>query len=409
MRLSLRTLPCACLALVAWLGAWPDAEGQQPLRIGASFSSTGTYAQLGQTVHRGHQLCVKHANDTGGVLGRKIEFRAEDDRSEAARSVAIYGRLLTQEKVDAVFSPYSAPITDAMAEVTETRRKPLVACCMGTTSLYRKGRKFIFMLLSPGEVYLEGLIDMAAKRGLKTIAVIHEDTPFPRAIAQGGLELARRRGLQAVLVEAYPAKTTDFAPILARVKAVNPDVVAAATYFDDSVAITRQMRESDINPRMHAVTVGPGLPKFYELLGRAAEFVYGPSQWEPELVTLRAGGLVPIARQFPGAREFVESYRKEFPAADLSYQTAQGYGACQILLEGIRRAGSLDGDKVRDAILKMDLNTVFGAFKVDTDGVQIAHKMLMLQWQDGKKVIVWPEELAPGKPRFPTPPWSHRP
>ena len=168
------------------------------------------------------------------------------------------------------------------------------------------------------------------------------------------------------------------------------------------------MRALDINPRIYALTVGSDLPKFYEQLGRAAEFVYGPAQWQPELVTLRAGGLVPIARQYPGAREFVESYRKEFPGADLSYQTAQGYGACQILLEGIRRAGSLDGEKIRDAILKMDLHTVFGGFKVDRDGVQVAHKMVMFQWQDGKKVIVWPEELAPDKPRFPTPPWSQR-
>jgi branched-chain amino acid transport system substrate-binding protein len=57
----------------------------------------------------------------------------------------------------------------------------------------------------------------------------------------------------------------------------------------------------------------------------------------------------------------------------------------------------------------MDLNTVYGAFRVDQDGVQIAHRMVMFQWQDGKKVIVWPEELAPDKPRFPTPPWSQRP
>ena len=71
--------------------------------------------------------------------------------------------------------------------------------------------------------------------------------------------------------------------------------------------------------------------------------------------------------------------------------------------------GSIDGEKVRDAIRKLDLNTVFGAFKVNPDGLQIAHKMLTFQWQDGKKVIVWPDELAPGKPRFPTPPWRERP
>ena len=126
-----------------------------------------------------------------------------------------------------------------LATVAEAHRKPLVACCMGTTALYRKSRAFTFMLLSPGEVYFEGLVDMAAQRGLKTIAVIHEDTPFPRAIAQGGIELARRHGLQVVLFEAYPPRTRDFAPLLGRVKAANPDVVAAATYFEDSVTITR--------------------------------------------------------------------------------------------------------------------------------------------------------------------------
>lgn len=155
---------------------------------------------------------------------------------------------MTLQKVDAVFSPFSAPITDAVAEVAEKHRKPLVACCMAATPNYEKGRKFLFMFLSPGEVYLEGLVDMAAKRGLKTIAVIHEDTPFPTAIAQGGLALAKKRGLQAVVVEADPRKTIDFSAILAKVKAANPDVVAAATYFDDSVAIVRHMKELDVNP-----------------------------------------------------------------------------------------------------------------------------------------------------------------
>ena len=85
-----------------------------------------------------------------------------------------------------------------------------------------------------------------------------------------------------------------------------------------------------------------------------------------------------------------------------------GYGGCQILVEAVRRAGSLNSAKLRDAISKLDHNTVFGAFRVDRDGVQIAHKRVLFQWQDGKKVIVWPEELAPNQPRFPTPPWSQR-
>jgi branched-chain amino acid transport system substrate-binding protein len=226
---------------------------------------------------------------------------------------------------------------------------------------------------------------------------------------QGAVELAKKRGLRVSALEAYPAKTTEFAAILAKINGANPDAIAAITYFNDSIAIARQLKDLNINPKMFAVTVGGDFPKFYETLGRTAEYVYGPSQWEPELVTLRAGGLVPIAREYPGAREFVEAYRKEFPGAELSYQTAQGYGGCQVLLEAIRQVGSLDGEKVRAAILKMNLKTAFGSFKVDQDGLQVAHKMVIFQWQDGKKAIVWPEELAVNQPRFPAPPWNKRP
>jgi branched-chain amino acid transport system substrate-binding protein len=80
-----------------------------------------------------------------------------------------------------------------------------------------------------------------------------------------------------------------------------------------------------------------------------------------------------------------------------------------VLVGAIKRAGSLDRERVRTSILGLDFSTIYGGFRVDPDGFQIAHKMVTFQWQDGKKVIVWPDELAPGKPRFPTPPWSQRP
>jgi branched-chain amino acid transport system substrate-binding protein len=244
-------------------------------------------------------------------------------------------------------------------------------------------------------VYLEGLIDMAAKRGLKTVALVNEDTLFPKATVQGTIELAKKKGLQVVFVEAYPKGNTDFSAILTKIRAANPDVLGGATYFDDAVAITRQMKELNVNPKMYGVTVGGDLPKFYELLGKNAEFVYGSTQWEPEL-------------PYPGAKEFSEAHKKEFPGADLSYHAAGGYGGCQVLVEAIRRAGSLDGEKIREQILKLDTNTVYGGFKVDQDGFQISHRMVTFQWQEGRKVIVWPDELATGKPLFPTPPWSQR-
>jgi branched-chain amino acid transport system substrate-binding protein len=290
-------------------------------------------------MRRGAELCIKHANDKGGVLGRRIELLVEDDHSDAPTAAAIYERLFTRDKVDAVLGPYSSPLAEAIAEVIEKHRMPVVANA-AATSIFKKGRKFVFMITSPAEGYLEGLIDLAARRGLKTVAVIHEDTLLQKSIAEGALELAKKRGLQVVLAESYPKGTTDFGAIFGRVKTANPDVLAAATY--DAVALTRLLKALGINPKMLGMTVGVALPQFYETLGRDAEFVYGASLWEPELVTLRAGGLIPIARQYPGAREFVEAHRKEFPGPELSYHSAQGYGACQVLMEAIRRAGSLD-------------------------------------------------------------------
>ena len=387
--------------------AAPVADAQPPIRIGASIAQTGLIAALGQDQLRGYQLCVKHMNDKGGVLGRKLELVVYDNGSDSATAVRLYDKLITQNKVDLVLGPFGAPTTDAVADVTEKHKMPMVALAPAT-SIYRKGRKFIFSMVSPAEGFLEGLLDLAAKKGLKTVALINADNLFGRAVTQGAIEVAKKKGRQVISVDAYPSRTTDFSAILTKVRAANPDVLGGATSFEDAVSITRQLKALNVNSRMVGLTAGVDLPKFYEVLRREAEFVYGATYWLPELVDLRAGGLVPIARQYPGAREFVESYKKEFPGADLSHYSAVGYGACQILVEAIRRAGSLEGEKLRDAILKMDNNTVFGGFRVDRDGVQVAHKMLLFQWQDGKKVIVWPEELAANPPRFPTPPWSQR-
>ena len=404
----MRTVVAFFIATLS-LGLAGIAQAQTPIRIGASLSLTGSYAELGKTFDRGYRVCVKQANDKGGVLGRKIDLSVEDDKSEPATAAAIYEKLIAKDKVDAVFSPYSSGITEGMADVTERHRMPMVAAGAATRSIYKKGRKFVFMVFTPAEAYLEGLVDAAAKRGLKTVAVIYEDSIFHTAIAQGMIALAKKHGLQVVIAEGYPVKTTDFSALLNKIKAANPDVVAATSYFNDAIAIVRQMKEAGVDPRMAGVTAGGDLPKFYEVLGKSAEFIYGATQWEPELVRLRAGGVIPIARSYPGAREFIEDHEKLFPGADMSYQSAAAFGGCQILLDAIRRAGSLDRDQVRAEIVKFDGNTAFGAFRVDAEGIQIAHKMLMFQWQDGKKAIVWPEGLAAVAARFPTPPWSKRP
>jgi branched-chain amino acid transport system substrate-binding protein len=380
----------ALVALVASTGA----QAQAPIKIGASLSLTGTYAQPGSYQKEGYELCQDHLNAKGGLLGRKVEFVFYDDQSMPATGVRLYEKLITEDKVDAVMGPYSSPITEAVANVSEKYQKVMVSPLAATTSIFKKGRKYIFMVISPAEAYLDGLVDMAAKRGLKTIAVINEDTLFTKASAVGVAEIAKKKGMQVVFQEAYPKGNTDFSALLTKLKAANPDVIAASTYFDDAVAITRQMKELNVNAKMYGVTVGGDLPKFYELLKQNAEYVYGATQWEGNL-------------PYPGQKEFVDSYQKKFGHEPV-YHSAAGYAGCVIYGEAVKRAGSLDSDKVRDQLLKLETRTFFGDYKVDGDGFQVAHKMVMFQWQDGKKVTVWPDDLANGKPRYPTPGWGQR-
>jgi branched-chain amino acid transport system substrate-binding protein len=371
------------------------AAAQAPIKIGASISMTGTYAKPGIYQKEGYELCVQEANDKGGLLGRKIDLVVYDDQSTPTTGQRLYEKLITEDKVDVVMGPYSSAISEAVANVTEKYKKVMVAPLAATTSIFKKGRKYIFMVISPAEVYLEGLVDIAAKRGLKTIAIVNEDTLFPKTAANGTAEFAKKRGLQIVLQEAYPKGNTDFSALLTKIKAANPDVIAASTYFDDAVALTRQMKELNVTPKMYGVTVGGDLPEFYDLLKQNAEYIYGATQWEPTL-------------PYPGQKEFMAIYQKKFNH-EPSYHAAAGYAGCVLYLDAVRKAGTLDSDKVREQLLKLETRTMLGDYKVDADGFQTAHKMVLFQWQDGKKVTVWPDDLAAGgKARFPTPPWNQR-
>src|SRR6266566_2433549 len=393
MTMTFRTLLVAAMVAAVLAGSLPSFA-QAPIKIGASLSLTGTYAKPGTYQKEGYDVCAEGVNGKGGLLGRKIEFVLYDDQSNPATGVKLYEKLITEDKVDAVMGPYSSPITEAVANVSEKYKKVMVSPLAATTSIFKKGRKYIFMVISPAEVYLEGLIDMAAKRGLKTVAVVNEDTLFSKAAASGAVELAKKKGLQVVFTEAYPKGNTDFSALLTKVKALTPDVLAAATYFDDAVALTRQMRELDVNPKAYGVTVGGDLPEFYDTLKTNAEYVYGATQWEPVL-------------PYPNNTEFFEAYKKEF-GHEPSYHSAAGYAGCLIYAEAVKRAGTLDADRVREQLLKLEMRTIFGEYKVDADGFQVAHKIVTFQWQEGRKVVVWPDELALAKPRFPTPPWNQR-
>jgi branched-chain amino acid transport system substrate-binding protein len=372
------------------------SAAQQSLRIGVSLSITGKqYSVQGGYGREGYLLCQKDVNAQGGVLRRSIEFVIYDDGSDEKTAARNYEKLITEDKVDAVLGPYGSAITEAVADVTEKHRKLMIAPMAATTSIWQKGRRYLIMMLAPVEGLSEGLLDLAARNGLKTVAVIKLDGLVANAAANGAGELAKTKGLQLVFSETYPNGTTDFSGILSKVKAAKPDVLMAASVrLEDLVAITRQARELDLNVSMLSSVPYGLLPDYYKQLGKDAEFVYSGSFWETSL-------------PYPGNQEFVTAYEKEFKRAP-AVQSAGAYAACRLLTETAQRIGSLDSDKLREALLPLKTKTVLGDFAVDERGYQTAHKAITIQWQNGQQVVVWPDDVTSGKPRFPSPPWSQR-
>ena len=137
MKRSRRAFTTAFIAGAFWIGLVPPVNAQPPLRIGMSLSRTGPYAAQGQNHLRARQLCVKHANEKGGILGRRIELIVEDDQSKAPTAVAIYEKLITQDKVDAILGPYGSAIVEAVADVSEKHKMSMVAPSGSATSIYK--------------------------------------------------------------------------------------------------------------------------------------------------------------------------------------------------------------------------------------------------------------------------------
>ena len=376
---------------------WPSPSlAQQPLRIGATMSLTGKqYSVQGGYGREGYLLCEKHVNAKGGVLGRRIQLTIYDDESDEKTAAGLYEKLIVEDKVDAVLGPYGTAITEAVADVLERHRKVMVAANAATSSIWEKGRRYLIMVLAPIDTAAVGVADTAARNGLRSVAILSQDALLPRAVAKGTREVAKARGLDVVSSEVYADGTADFSAALSKAKSAKPDVfVAISVRLDDLVAITRQMKELDFNVKMLSSLPYGLLPEYYKRLGKEAEFVYSATFWEAALPN-------------PGNQDFVVAYEKEFKRPP-AVQSANSYAGCQILVEAVRRAGTTESEPLREALLAMKWKTILGDFAVDQRGFQVGQRAVTIQWQDGKQAVVWPDELASARMRFPTPAWSQR-
>lgn len=375
------------------LGAAPPAE-QRPLRIGASMSLTGRYDRTGKEVMNAYQLWMDQVNARGGILGRQVEFVVYDDASDPETSAKLYEKLITDDKVDLILGPYSSPVTIPASTVTEKYQYPMIVSGASATEIWTRGYKSVFGIYTMAPFYLDGAVDIAAKNGYKTVAIVNENSAFAKDTVAGAEKKARELGLQVVFQEEYGRDVRDLSPVLTKIRALNPDVLLGGTYGEDATLIVRQLKDLNWIPKMVALTVGPALPDFVPTLGSDAEYIFGATQWE---ATVKG----------PGVDEFASSYRARY-GYEPGYHAAGGFGAAQLLQQALEKAGRVDNARLRDTLAAMDTATVYGAYKVDETGSQIAKPSFLVQIQNGERKIVWPDAAAEAKYTVPIPEWSRR-
>ncbi|MBV8602948.1 MAG: amino acid ABC transporter substrate-binding protein, partial [Candidatus Eremiobacteraeota bacterium] len=251
--------------------------------------------------------------------------------------------------------------------------------------------------------YLEGIVAMALsmKPAPKTLAVASANLAFPIEVGQGAADYAQAHGMQIVYNQKFPAAASDVSPVVAQIKAANPDVVLIAGYLQDSLLFQKGFKEQNVNARIFGYSVGPDTPDFREALGRDANFVFGGTQWTPTMTYKGRSGF------YATAPEYAKAFQKTFGIAP-EYHNAESTAGCLAFQYALEAAGTTDPERVRDALAKLDVVTFFGILKFDDRGQNVYKPMAVNQIQNAALVTVWPSGIANGKPLYPTPEWAKR-
>lgn len=382
-----------CTLLAASALTATTAAAQETLTIGFTASQTGKLNNDSTAQMRGMEMWRDDVNAKGGIkAGGKsytIKLVSYDDESQNTRVQQLYTRLITQDKAQFLFSPYSSGLVATAAIISEQYGKVMITTGGAEEKTYRLGNKNLFQLYTGAASYLAGAIAALKSKNAKAqVAFVYEDDPFSKAVAQATRDLAKKEGLALVLDEAYSGSTTDFSPIINKVISSKANALMGGGHYADGATLARQLHDQKAQLKWTTLLVAPDSPKFAEL-GDAAVGISVPSQWEPQVTFKPDFG--------PTAQDFTKRFTDKYKIAP-GYHAAGGYAAGLVLQNAIEKAASIDQAKVAAELNKADWTTFFGKTKFATDakehGLQIGHEMVLAQWQkkNGKlsKEVVWP-------------------
>ena len=395
-----RNSPIRSLAAIALLafGAFTAAPcttmAQGVIRIGAPLPLTGPLSPEAQKLQNGMNLWVETANKAGGIkVGAKrmkIEIVYVDYQSNTPRAVQATEKLITQDKVDFLFSPFGSGAAKAASSISEKYEMPTIAATASSEQVYDQGYKYLFGVYTPNQTLTEPLADLVKKQaaGVQRVAILARNDLFPLAIAQEMEKSAKKRGMNVLYFEKYAIGTLDHASALSQIKAVAPHWIFATGYINDLILIKKQMGDLGMDTPVVTMVAGPAYKEFVKALGKGAENVTSAAWWHPA-VRYQGNDV------FGSTENFNKLFRDKY-GLDPDYGEASSAASGVVLQLAIEAAGTLDRKAVRDALAKMNTVTFFGPIKFGPTGQVISLDPPVFQVQKGRQVVILPAAIKQG-------------
>jgi branched-chain amino acid transport system substrate-binding protein len=375
-----------------------QAKGKEKIRIGFSMALTGIYSQGAPSQMNAYQIWKDQVNEKGGIfvkdLNKKlpVEFVFYDDKSSPETAVRVYEKLITQDKVDLVFTPWGTTIHFAVAPLAEKYKVPMVGTTASSVKLRDiKTKYFWFTTSSVPDRQMPALVEMLKSLNIKTAAIVYVQDLFPRENLEFLQPALEKANIATVLAKDYPIGVKDLTMLLSEVKGKNPDALIALCYPADAFLLTGQLQGIQYNPPLLFQLVGPSIAAYGQAFGQATEGIAAMGHWSPK-------------GKWPGAKEFAERYTKKWNVRPDYLDSALAYVGCEIVEQAIAKAGSLNREKIREAIAGGEFTTINGPIKFKGTENLVTPAMI-IQYQKNELEIVWPPETATAKPLYPKPEW----
>ena len=370
------------IALPAW--------GQPPpIIVGAAVSQTGALSDLAADYGKALLLWQDEVNALGGLLGRRVELRLLDDESDARRSGDLYAELI-QDKADLLIGPYGSAATIMASAQAERARRVLINGAGPSLAVHKRSPRYLFQSTMSNSAYGVGVVEVAKAAGITSAFILARADHAVQEMAESTHERAMKLGIDVGDVQAYGAGDSNFASYVYKGSA---DAWIVFGEPRDAADIVRSLKKLAYAPRLFFARSAADA-RFIRMVGQDAEFTLATKEYDPKFRTF-------------GNQQFAAAFEARWSAAP-TFAAAQGHAAGTVLAEAVRRAKSLEQEKLRATLAEMETDTVLGGYKVDPQtGEQRAARPAVVQIQHGKPQVVWPEWLQSSTLQ-PYPEWSER-